>query len=82
VGSGNITRLRVASILAIAAMAVWGGSVESEADPGCQTNSFGSCSQDPRAGLPTIPPALPTYIVNGDGSRMNCTPTMSYCWRP
>ncbi|QDH91862.1 hypothetical protein SEA_PHRAPPUCCINO_187 [Mycobacterium phage Phrappuccino] len=29
---------------------------------------------------PEIPPPLPTYIVNGDGSRMNCTPTYSYCW--
>lgn len=37
-------------------------------------------SNTPDPGLPTIPPPLPTQIVNGDGSRMNCTPTYSYCW--
>lgn len=28
---------------------------------------------------PEIPP-MPTYISNGDGSRLICTPTASYCW--
>ena len=23
---------------------------------------------------------LPTYIVSGDGTRMQCTPTYNYCW--
>lgn len=39
-------------------------------DPGYQDDS----------GLPTPPPPLPQQIVNGDGTRMNCTPTLSYCW--
>lgn len=29
---------------------------------------------------PVLPPPLPTYIVNGDGGRMNCTPGYEYCW--
>lgn len=37
------------------------------------------CPQDDH-GLPTPPPPLPGQIVNGDGTRMNCTPTMNYCW--
>jgi hypothetical protein len=24
---------------------------------------------------------LPTYATNGDGTRMQCTPSTSYCWR-
>lgn len=28
---------------------------------------------------PEIPP-MPTYISGGDGSRVICTPTGSYCW--
>jgi hypothetical protein len=23
---------------------------------------------------------LPTYETNGDGTRMQCTPTQSFCW--
>ena len=23
---------------------------------------------------------LPTYVTNGDGSRMQCSPTANYCW--
>lgn len=35
---------------------------------------------------PTPPPAygdilqLPTYMVNADGSRMQCSPAADYCW--
>jgi hypothetical protein len=29
---------------------------------------------------PEIPPPLPTYVTNGDGSRMNCTPNYQSCW--
>ena len=32
------------------------------------------------SGLPTPPPALPIQVVNGDGTRMNCAPTLDYCW--
>jgi hypothetical protein len=32
---------------------------------------------------PEVPtPTYPTYIVEGDGGRMSCTPTMTYCWEP
>ena len=33
-------------------------------------------------GLPTPPPPLPTYIVQGDGSRVTCTPNYEQCWLP
>lgn len=23
---------------------------------------------------------LPSYVVNGDGTRMQCSPTANYCW--
>ena len=23
---------------------------------------------------------LPTYVTNGDGTRMQCSPTANYCW--
>ena len=36
--------------------------------------------QSPDPGLPTPPPQLPTQIVNGDGTRMNCTPGYTQCW--
>lgn len=43
----------------------------------------GSASATPTTpGLPTIPPPLPTQVVNGDGSRLNCTPNYQYCWLP
>lgn len=29
---------------------------------------------------PEIPPPLPTYQTNGDGSRMTCTPNFASCW--
>lgn len=31
-------------------------------------------------GLPTTPPALPSQITNGDGTRLNCTPNYQFCW--
>lgn len=31
-------------------------------------------------GTPTPPPPLPTQVVNGDGTRLNCTPNYTYCW--
>lgn len=34
------------------------------------------------SGLPTPPPPLPTYVVDGDGTRHNCTATESVCWLP
>lgn len=36
----------------------------------------------PDPGLPTPPPALPTYVVQGDGTRLDCTPNYTYCWKP
>jgi hypothetical protein len=35
-------------------------------------------------GLPTVPPALPTYVVNGDGTRTLCVAidqALSCDWR-
>lgn len=32
------------------------------------------------SGLPTPPPSLPTQVVNGDGTRMSCTPDGTFCW--
>lgn len=29
--------------------------------------------------LPTIPPPLPTYIVNDDGTRTACAPNFTVC---
>jgi len=29
---------------------------------------------------PVLPPPLPTYIVEGDGGRWNCTPNYEFCW--
>lgn len=34
----------------------------------------------PDPGLPTTPPALPTYVVRGDGTRIDCTPNYTQCW--
>lgn len=36
----------------------------------------------PAPGLPTIPPPLPTYTVDADGTRRNCTPNYEQCWLP
>lgn len=36
-------------------------------------------SGDP--GLPTIPPPLPTYVIQNDGTRLDCTPNYTYCWK-
>ncbi|QZE10360.1 hypothetical protein SEA_SCOOBYDOOBYDOO_9 [Mycobacterium phage ScoobyDoobyDoo] len=33
----------------------------------------------PDPGLPTIPPPLPTYIVNDDGTRTTCSPNFTTC---
>jgi hypothetical protein len=30
--------------------------------------------------LPTTPPALPTYIVKDDGTRVSCGPNYRWCW--
>lgn len=32
-------------------------------------------------GLPTPPPPLPTYVVDGDGTRLNCNPPQRVCWQ-
>lgn len=32
------------------------------------------------SGLPTIPPALPTQITKGDGTRLTCSPDYNVCW--
>ena len=31
-------------------------------------------------GQPTKPPTLPTYVVRGDGTRVDCTPNFQHCW--
>jgi hypothetical protein len=30
--------------------------------------------------LPTVPPALPTYITKDDGTRISCGPNQRWCW--
>lgn len=30
--------------------------------------------------LPTVPPALPTYIVKDDGTHIDCGPNYRWCW--
>lgn len=36
----------------------------------------------PDPGLPTPPPALPTYIVNADGTHTECSPNYTSCdWK-
>ncbi len=32
------------------------------------------------SGLPTPPPQLPQQVVNGNGTRMDCTPNYTQCW--
>jgi hypothetical protein len=27
------------------------------------------------------PVLIPTYVTNGDGTRMSCTPGTTYCWQ-
>jgi len=39
-----------------------------------------SPAPDPTPSYPT-PTLLPNYVTNGDGSRMQCTPNLSQCWR-
>lgn len=31
-------------------------------------------------GLPTPPPPLPTYVIDGNGERLDCTPNYQTCW--
>jgi hypothetical protein len=34
----------------------------------------------PGMATPAPQPALPTYVTNGDGSRMDCAPNFTVCW--
>ena len=63
--------LGVLLVLVGLALAVWITSVNA-----------GVCKAEPDTNPATTPPLppLPTYIVNGDGSRMDCTPNYQYCW--
>lgn len=31
---------------------------------------------------PVLPPPLPTYVINGDGGRIDCVPNYQTCWVP
>lgn len=39
-----------------------------------------STPYDPTPTYPT-PSLIPNYVTNGDGTRMQCTPNLSNCWR-
>lgn len=41
-------------------------------------------SPNPDPNIPTVPNPgvlLPNYTINGDGTRMQCTPNLNQCWR-
>ncbi len=64
-------KLGCAVALMAAFMFLFAAMVELKANASPDTNP---------ATTPPLPP-LPTQILNGDGSRMNCTPNLNYCWK-
>lgn len=52
------------------------------ADPSCEIDADGMCGSyvGPGMVVPAPLPPQPTYILNGDGSRMTCAPSYSSCW--